>query len=163
MCQDYTFHGMTTEISYNDWGVISPGREGVGYNCLQNVYNLEKVGIRQTLMSCSVGDEVLYNDASLTSDPSLLNDSEVKKQWLDFTHTVKTRPKAPERMKNEKAPYNPLVGDEMNNEKADSEQELIINHVDAASLKEKFKKILIKDSNTTKESYIVRSLYFDFI
>ena len=46
------------------------------------------------LMSCTAGDEVLYYNRNIidgvTPDPS-----EVKKNTIDFTHVVKTRPKAP--------------------------------------------------------------------
>ena len=98
--QENIFHGTLTVIerlwddNYNvEYGLW---REGVGHNCLQNVYNFEEKGIWQKLMSCTVGDELLYYDPSLI-DCVTPQDTEVKKNWLDFTHTVKTKPKAPRR------------------------------------------------------------------
>ena len=46
------------------------------------------------LMSCTVGDEVIYfNDEY--EDGTTTGDLEAKKHRFDFTHTIKTRPKAP--------------------------------------------------------------------
>ena len=46
------------------------------------------------LMSCSVGDEVIYlNDKY--EDGTLPDDTEAKKHRFDFTHTVKTQPRMP--------------------------------------------------------------------
>lgn len=46
------------------------------------------------LMSCSVGDEVIYlNDKY--EDGTLPDDMEAKKHRFDFTHTVKTQPRVP--------------------------------------------------------------------
>ena len=48
------------------------------------------------LMSCTVGDEVIYfNDEY--EDGTTTGDVEAKKHRFDFTHTIKTRPKAPKR------------------------------------------------------------------
>ena len=48
------------------------------------------------LMSCTVGDEVIYlNDEY--EDGATPGDLEAKKHRFDFTHTIKTRPKAPKR------------------------------------------------------------------
>ena len=48
------------------------------------------------LMSCTVGDEVIYfNDEY--EDGTTTGDLEAKKHRFDFTHTIKTRPKAPKR------------------------------------------------------------------
>ena len=45
-------------------------------------------------MSCTVGDEVIYfNDEY--EDGTTTGDVEAKKHRFDFTHTIKTRPKAP--------------------------------------------------------------------
>ena len=47
-------------------------------------------------MSCTVGDEVIYfNDEY--EDGTTTGDVEAKKHRFDFTHTIKTRPKAPKR------------------------------------------------------------------
>ncbi len=57
----------------------------------------------EDLISCMVGDEVLYYDEEMVHAITG-TDTEVKKKWLDFTHTVKTRPKAPEKgVKSEKS------------------------------------------------------------
>ena len=48
------------------------------------------------LMSCTVGEEVIYfNDEY--EDGTTTGDLEAKKHRFDFTHTIKTRPKAPKR------------------------------------------------------------------
>ena len=56
---------------------------------LDNVFLCDWSGYYNSLMSCTIGDEVIYGVTSIGS--------EVKKQWLDFTHTTKPRPKAPMR------------------------------------------------------------------
>ncbi len=62
-------------------------------------------------MSCTVGDEVLYYDPSLI-DGVTPEDSEVKKNTIDFTHVVKTRPKSPRRgVVNETGDDEPLTGE----------------------------------------------------
>ena len=56
----------------------------------------------EELITCTVNDEVLYYNERLII---IFSDSEgsphVKKNWLDFTHTVKTRPKGPRRVEAE--------------------------------------------------------------
>ena len=115
-------------------------RQGVGYKGLYNVALENPMDeANPQLMSCSVGGDVLYLNRQL-HDGVNPTENFVKTQQLDFTHTVKTRPKAPERGKREKgkrkngegkAPYNPPMGDEGNNEdeegineEVDGEQEL---------------------------------------
>ena len=56
--------------------------------------NMEGDGEYYWLMSCTVNDEVLYHNPDLI-DGVTPQDLDVKKQWLDFTHVVKPRPKAP--------------------------------------------------------------------
>lgn len=72
-------------------------REGVGASSApwDNCIELAPTGLAtETLLTCAKGDELLYVDTLLYN--RFYNDNpEVKKQWLDFTHTVKTRPKAP--------------------------------------------------------------------
>ena len=71
--------------------------EGVGsrFSPLDNIYDLFPYGyMAERLLTCSVGDEILYMKGDLNS---IWPDNDVKKQWLDFTHTVKPRPKAPRR------------------------------------------------------------------
>ena len=95
------FHGIITKIirpdintPYNNYWM-----EGVGYKCIHNLSPTQVPdpdSPESCLMSCSVGDEVLYDDSSLSDGVHHEEDnSEVKKQWLDFTHTVKTKPKGP--------------------------------------------------------------------
>ena len=48
------------------------------------------------LMSCTVGDEVIYLNDEI-EDGATPETLEARKQRIDFTHTVKTRPKAPRR------------------------------------------------------------------
>ena len=95
------------EDSSNIW------MEGVGSptSPLVNVLYSDWSGNYDSLISCTVGDEVLYYNHNLidgvTPDPS-----EVKKNTIDFTHTVKTRPKAPRRgAVNETGGDEPLTGE----------------------------------------------------
>jgi hypothetical protein len=65
-----------------------------------NAYPRGVAGNYEDLISCFVGDEVLYynyneNYIDNITPPS---PSEVKKKWLDFTHVVKPRPKSPQRV-----------------------------------------------------------------
>ncbi|MBQ8050579.1 MAG: leucine-rich repeat domain-containing protein [Bacteroidaceae bacterium] len=74
--------------------------EGVGSSIapLKSLERMLEENDYEHLMSCIVGTDTLYNDVSLTEDISQYWDedvaSEVKKQKLDFTHVVKTRPTA---------------------------------------------------------------------
>lgn len=104
--EDEKYHGRMTIIPYydreydiflNDDAYDYIWREGVGYKGFTNSFDLNQ-SLYTKLMSCTVGDEVLYYDSSMvfyaqaTPDPS-----EVKKNTIDFTHVVKTQPKAPKR------------------------------------------------------------------
>ena len=77
--------------------------EGVGsiMGPITNTYYHEKIGIEPFLMSCTVGDEVIYlNDEY--KDGATPEAMEAKKHRFDFTHTVKNQPKAPiKRVKSE--------------------------------------------------------------
>ena len=77
----------------------APWLEGVGgvYGPpTTNVFNVELADPAWFLMSCTVGDEVIYlNDEY--EDGATPGDLNGKKQRFDFTHTVKTKPKAPKR------------------------------------------------------------------
>ena len=106
VCEDGLYHGKVTEINlFNKTYIDRPEtniywREGVGYNGFYNSWYTSLIGSRKNLMQCTLGDEILYNDPSL-KDCVTPQDSEVKKNWLDFTHTVKTRPKGPRRVEAE--------------------------------------------------------------
>ena len=70
--------------------------EGVGgiMGPIKNTYYYEKTGIEPFLMSCTVGDEVIYlNDEY--QDGATPETSNAPKQRLDFTHIIKTKPQAP--------------------------------------------------------------------
>ena len=55
-------------------------------------------------MSCTVGDEIIYlNDEY--EDGATPKEMEARKQRFDFTHTIKTKPKAPMRREGEMALY----------------------------------------------------------
>ena len=72
--------------------------EGVGIDLfpLYSLFRLKLTGLRQEcLICCLVNDEVLYFDQELAEKITPDNSSQVKKQWLDFTHIRKPRPKAP--------------------------------------------------------------------
>ena len=117
MSTDSIFHGMVTEIKMYDPDLqlmtsttYSEWREGVGYNCIQNVYNLNKNTDKETLKSCTVGDEVLYYNPKPIDTITPVG-GEVKKQWLDFTHTTKPRPKAPMRSSQSATEEESLTGE----------------------------------------------------
>ena len=121
--KDDTFKGIYTyiQIQGGTEETVPYWMEGVGGHTspMESVLGFYPTGLmNEILISCSLGDEVIY-----MRDKGIPTDAEVKKQWLDFTHTVKTRPKAPGRMENEKGKGN-NEEEGMNNEKADSEQDL---------------------------------------
>ena len=71
--------------------------EGVGskYRPLDNAPAAE--GYNYKLMSCTLGDEVLYYNPYLIDGVTPPDGADVKKHWIDFTHIKKPRPKAPAR------------------------------------------------------------------
>ncbi len=83
--------------------LINTWMEGVGNSSspLNNIHG-ECGTSEEELITCTVNDEVLYYNERLII---IFSDSEgsshVKKNWLDFTHTVKTRPKGPRRVEAE--------------------------------------------------------------
>lgn len=88
---------------YRDVMMWSPGYsnynttwlEGVGSieGPIKNIY-LGKEGYALFLMSCTVGDEVIYQNDEY-EDGATSDVCEARKVRFDFTHTVKTQPKAP--------------------------------------------------------------------
>ena len=87
----------------NVWleGVGSANRPDINLDCdLMHLYTV--------LMSCTVGDEVIYLNDSYEDGVS--PDANVPKRRIDFTHTVKVKPKAPVR-KNTDETENTLTGD----------------------------------------------------
>ena len=89
------------EIYDYDYSSLSTWQEGIGGSLpMVNAYPRGVAGNYENLISCFVGDEVLYyyyneNYIDKITPPS---PSEVKKKWLDFTHVVKPRPKSPQRV-----------------------------------------------------------------
>ena len=74
----------------------TPWLEGVGglYGLTTNVIDTELGDPALFLMSCTVGDEVIYlnDDYEDGATPDAMN---ARKQRIDFTHTIKVKPKAP--------------------------------------------------------------------
>jgi hypothetical protein len=70
--------------------------EGVGsiMGPITNTYYYEKIGIEPFLMSCAVGDEVIYLNDEYDEEAT---PEGAKKGRFDFTHTIKIQPKAPAR------------------------------------------------------------------
>ena len=100
--QDDKFHGWTksfdeatTTYDGNTYEDAFDWMEGVGYQGFYNFVRTDKNGYYRKLISCTVGDEVLYYDAELAAKMSPADPSEVKKNTIDFTHVVKAQPKAP--------------------------------------------------------------------
>ena len=102
--QDAVFKGEKTYVQRKSLGLFTCWLEAVGNSSSPiNNINGECATGEEDLISCMVGDEVLYYDEEMVHAITG-TDTEVKKKWLDFTHTVKTRPKAPERgVKSEKS------------------------------------------------------------
>ncbi len=74
--------------------------EGVGGidGPTRNAYPEATDHVPEFLMSCTVGDEVIYfNDEY--EDGTTPEEVEAKKHRFDFTHTIKTKPKAPRKNK----------------------------------------------------------------
>ncbi len=83
----------------------TPWLEGVGgiYGMTTNVIDGELADPEWFLMSCSVGDEViyLYDEYEDGATPESMN----SKKRFDFTHTIKTQPKTPMRRVAEQSLY----------------------------------------------------------
>lgn len=73
----------------------TPWLEGVGgvYGPTMNVIDGELADPEWFLMSCTVGDEVIYLN-NVYKDGTTPESAEARKRF-DFTHTIKTQPKAP--------------------------------------------------------------------
>ena len=83
----------------------TPWLEGVGgiYGMTTNVIDGELADPEWFLMSCTVGDEVIYlnDEYEDGATPESMN----AKKRFDFTHTIKTQPKAPMRRVAEQSLY----------------------------------------------------------
>ena len=88
---DECHKGFAREVSLGNDEPYTKWMYGVGYMGLYSGTTSDGDGIWQ-LISCAVGDEVLYYDASL-----MQSDAEAKKKKLDFTHVIKAQPRAPRR------------------------------------------------------------------
>jgi hypothetical protein len=78
----------------------------------RNAYDPRADRMPEFLMSCTVGDEVIYlNDKYEDGATPIM---ETKKRRFDFTHTIKTQPKTPQRRGEETALYG-----EYNNQQLD--------------------------------------------
>ena len=90
------YKGNYTDVRLNEtyrWlegvGSTTAPVENIHYKTTDRLY-------RNCLMSCSVGDELIYQCGPDLVDGVSEPDLEAKKR-IDFTHTVKTKPKAPAR------------------------------------------------------------------
>ena len=89
-----------TQTVINKYNHDDPNRwmEGVGSRTpFDNIMFSGWAGNYYGLMSCTVGDEVLYYNPYLKDGVTQPDEAEVKKHWIDFTHIKKPRPKAPAR------------------------------------------------------------------
>ena len=81
-------------------GRIARWLEGVGNESWPYVYQpWELCGATAILLSCRIGDEVIYYNSEV-EDPYNM---EARKHRFDFTHTIKTQPKAPIKQENSDA------------------------------------------------------------
>ena len=92
------FKGVYREVwEYRDGGNTfrcTPWMEGVGvvYGFpTSNVFNVELADPASFLMSCTVGDEVIYLNDEYEDGAT---PAEARKRRIDFTHTIKIQPKA---------------------------------------------------------------------
>ena len=83
------------------------------------------------LMSCTVGDEVIYlnDEYEDGATPDVL---ETKKVRFDFTHTVKTQPKAPRRIVAEKSLYGEYNCQQLDINLSSLEDEYMVHITDAS-------------------------------
>lgn len=85
----------------------APWLEGVGTVYGPPTINLFSVALGDPmwfLMSCTVGDEVIYYDG-FSEDGATPGGMNAPKRRFDFTHTTKTRPKTPNRRSEEQSLY----------------------------------------------------------
>ena len=80
--------------------------EGVGSidGPTNNIY-FSSVNRLPLLMSCTVGDEVIYLNDEVEDGATPSDAAGARKNRLDFTHTIKTKPKAPSRRSEEISLY----------------------------------------------------------
>jgi hypothetical protein len=95
--------------------------EGVGGidGPIRNAYPEDADPVPEFLMSCSVGDEVIYLNDNY-EDGASLDVAGARKDRFDFTHTVKVEPKTPRRSQGQE----PLYG-EYNNLQLDIHLDLL--------------------------------------
>ena len=89
------FKGVYRDVMINQNIRSTTWLEGVGgiEGPTRNAYPETKDHLPEFLMSCTVGDEVIYlNDQY---EDGVTPDAETPKRRIDFTHTVKVKPKAP--------------------------------------------------------------------
>ncbi|MBQ6189298.1 MAG: hypothetical protein IJK45_03905, partial [Bacteroidaceae bacterium] len=87
----------------NEYGIINHDAwyEGIGYQagpCEGLDPGYSSGMYYNTLMSCTIYNDTLYSDARYTDAVSEYwdEDSETKKQKIDFTHVIKTKPTSPQ-------------------------------------------------------------------
>jgi hypothetical protein len=83
----------------------APWMEGVGGiygNPKNNVFNVELGDPGYYLMSCTVGDEVIYLNDDFEDGAT---PAEARKKRFDFTHTIKTKPKSRTRSEEDQSLY----------------------------------------------------------
>ncbi len=81
---------ISSTATMTDWMV------GVGHMGFKNMRPEKAPDKWQQLISCTVGDEVLYLDTALLRGLPEIGNEEVKKR-IDFTHVIKSQPKMPRR------------------------------------------------------------------
>ncbi len=84
-----TYKGCGREVRFNGQQKVT-WLQGVGHMGLYSLDTSIMNGGSFRLLSCTMGDEVLYYDSSL-----MPQESEAKKKKLDFTHVIKAQPRAP--------------------------------------------------------------------
>lgn len=87
------FKGTYYELWHEDQ-LVNRWFEGIGSDSWPYVnHPFMYDGASSSIHACTVGDEVIYN-TNAEGDPYLIA---AKRERFDFTHTIKTRPKAPKR------------------------------------------------------------------
>ena len=102
------FKGVYRDIMMGqDINTKTPWLEGVGGldGPFASVYHPLADNKPEFLMSCSVGDEVIYLNDEVEDGATPGEAAEARKNRFDFTHTIKTQPKAPSRRSEEISLY----------------------------------------------------------
>ncbi|MBQ9558736.1 MAG: hypothetical protein IJV08_01965 [Bacteroidaceae bacterium] len=103
--EDACYKGVATKVSIKDLGGEQvEWLEGVGTRIspVNNIGRLLPEIEAEALLSCTVGNDTLFHNPRYTEEISTVweaeEEAEVKKEKIDFTHVVKTKPTVPRKV-----------------------------------------------------------------